>query len=66
MHPIFVVRRVSGRKAQRQREIAEAHPWAVLNILKAFNAANDMANAQRLAALQRLTPGSTFYLYRKP
>ena len=31
-----------------RREIAEAHPWTVLNILKAFNKANDIANAQRM------------------
>ena len=30
-----------------RREIAEANPWAVLNIPKAFNAANDIANEQR-------------------
>lgn len=31
-----------------RREIAEAHPWTVLNILKAFNKANEIANAQRM------------------
>lgn len=31
-----------------KREIAEANPWVVLNILKAFNAANDIADAQRM------------------
>lgn len=35
-----------------KREIAEANPWAVLNILKAFNAANDIANAQRMEHIQ--------------
>jgi 4,5-dihydroxyphthalate decarboxylase len=31
-----------------RREVAEKHPWAVLNILKAFVAANDLANRQRM------------------
>ena len=31
-----------------RREIAEQHPWAVLNIYKAFVEANEMANQQRL------------------
>ncbi|MDP6805334.1 MAG: hypothetical protein QF902_08380 [Rhodospirillales bacterium] len=31
-----------------KREVAEAHPWAVLNILKAFVAANELADRQRL------------------
>jgi 4,5-dihydroxyphthalate decarboxylase len=31
-----------------RRELAEQHPWAVLNILKAFNQANDVANRERL------------------
>ena len=35
-----------------RREIAEANPWAVLNILKAFNKANDIANAQRMESIQ--------------
>jgi 4,5-dihydroxyphthalate decarboxylase len=30
-----------------KRELAEKHPWAILNILKAFNRANDLANKQR-------------------
>jgi 4,5-dihydroxyphthalate decarboxylase len=30
-----------------KRELAEKHPWAVLNILKAFNRANEVANRQR-------------------
>jgi 4,5-dihydroxyphthalate decarboxylase len=30
-----------------KRELAEKHPWAVLNILKAFNRANELANKQR-------------------
>jgi len=31
-----------------RRELAEKHPWAVLNLLKAFEAANEIANQQRL------------------
>ena len=31
-----------------RREIAEAHPWVVLNIYKAFVEANELANQQRL------------------
>jgi len=31
-----------------RREIAEKHPWVILNLLKAFEAANDIANAQRM------------------
>jgi 4,5-dihydroxyphthalate decarboxylase len=31
-----------------RRELAEKHPWAVLNLLKAFEAANDIANQQRI------------------
>jgi hypothetical protein len=31
-----------------KREVAEKHPWAVLNILKAFVAANEMADRRRL------------------
>jgi 4,5-dihydroxyphthalate decarboxylase len=31
-----------------KREIAEQHPWAVLNILKAFHRANDLAERQRI------------------
>ena len=30
-----------------RREVAEKHPWAVLNLFKAFEAANDVANQQR-------------------
>jgi 4,5-dihydroxyphthalate decarboxylase len=32
-----------------KRELAEKHPWAVTNILKAFNRANDFAEKQRIA-----------------
>jgi 4,5-dihydroxyphthalate decarboxylase len=31
-----------------RRELADKHPWAVLNLLKAFEAANEIANQQRL------------------
>lgn len=31
-----------------KREIAEKHPWAVLNLVKAFDRANDVANRERL------------------
>ena len=31
-----------------RREIAEKQPWVVLNLLKAFNEANDIADAQRI------------------
>jgi 4,5-dihydroxyphthalate decarboxylase len=31
-----------------KREIAEKHPWTVLNLLKAFNRANDLTNEQRM------------------
>ena len=31
-----------------RREIAEKHPWTVLNLLKAFEQANDIANRERV------------------
>jgi 4,5-dihydroxyphthalate decarboxylase len=31
-----------------KRELAEKHPWAITNILKAFNQANDLADRQRM------------------
>jgi 4,5-dihydroxyphthalate decarboxylase len=31
-----------------KRELAEQHPWALTNILKAFNRANELANRQRM------------------
>src|SRR5262249_14400657 len=31
-----------------KRELAEKHPWAVLNVLKAFDRANELANRERL------------------
>ena len=35
-----------------KRKLAEEHPWAVLNVLKAFNAANDIAERERLEHAQ--------------
>lgn len=35
-----------------RREIAEKHPWVVLNLLKAFEQANEMANARRMAHVE--------------
>jgi 4,5-dihydroxyphthalate decarboxylase len=35
-----------------RREIAEKHPWVVLNLLKAFEQANDVANARRMAHVE--------------
>ena len=35
-----------------KREIAERHPWAVLNVFKAFEQANRMANSQRMAHVE--------------
>lgn len=32
-----------------KREIAEKHPWVVLNLLEAFNQANDICNRERVA-----------------
>jgi 4,5-dihydroxyphthalate decarboxylase len=31
-----------------KRELAERHPWMVLNLLKAFRASNDVAERQRM------------------
>jgi len=31
-----------------RRELAQKHPWLVLNLMKAFNTANDIAEAERL------------------
>jgi 4,5-dihydroxyphthalate decarboxylase len=31
-----------------RRELADRHPWAILNLLKAFEAANEVANQQRV------------------
>ena len=35
-----------------KRALAEQHPWVVLNVLKAFNAANDIAERERLEHAQ--------------
>src|SRR5438105_14998848 len=35
-----------------KREIAERHPWVVLNVLKAFERANDIAERERLEQAQ--------------
>lgn len=35
-----------------KRALAEQHPWVVLNVLKAFNAANDVAERERLEHAQ--------------
>lgn len=32
-----------------KREIAERHPWAILNLMEAFNQANEIANRERMA-----------------
>jgi 4,5-dihydroxyphthalate decarboxylase len=37
-----------NHQAVVRRDIFEKEPWVVLNLLKAFNRANDIANAQRL------------------
>jgi 4,5-dihydroxyphthalate decarboxylase len=36
-----------NHQAVVRREVAEQEPWVVLNLLKAFNRANEIANAQR-------------------
>ncbi len=35
-----------------RREIAERHPWAILNLFKAFNAANDYADRMRMEQME--------------
>ena len=35
-----------------KREIAERHPWVVLNLMKAFERANDIAEAARLVHVE--------------
>jgi len=37
-----------NHQAVVRRDIYEKEPWVVLNLLKAFNKANDIANAQRI------------------
>ena len=38
-----------------KRALAEEHPWLLLNILKAFNAANELANQQRSGTYRLLS-----------
>jgi 4,5-dihydroxyphthalate decarboxylase len=38
-----------NHQAVLRRDVFEKEPWVVLNLIKAFNRANDIANAQRLA-----------------
>lgn len=40
-----------------RREIAERHPWVVLNLLKAFNRANEIANQRRVEHVQYYLAG---------
>jgi 4,5-dihydroxyphthalate decarboxylase len=35
-----------------RRELAEKHPWIVLNLLKAYDKANEIANQQRIAHVE--------------
>ena len=35
-----------------RREIAEKHPWTVLNLLKAYDQANAIADRQRIAHVE--------------
>ncbi|MGH8649837.1 MAG: hypothetical protein ACREUP_11105, partial [Burkholderiales bacterium] len=48
-----------------RKEIAEKHPWAVLNLVKAFDRANEIADRERLehveyhVAAGLLPPGAT-------
>jgi 4,5-dihydroxyphthalate decarboxylase len=48
-----------------KREILEKHPWAILNLVKAFDRANDIANHERVehveyyVATGLLPPGAT-------
>ena len=41
-----------NHQAVVRRDIAEKEPWVVLNLIKAFNRANDIANAQRVAHVE--------------
>jgi 4,5-dihydroxyphthalate decarboxylase len=52
-------------------ELAERHPWAVLNLFKAFEAANDVANQQRIEhvdyhAMAGLIPPEAAKALRQP
>ena len=41
-----------NHQAVVRRDIFEKEPWVVLNLIKAFNRANDIANAQRVAHVE--------------
>jgi 4,5-dihydroxyphthalate decarboxylase len=41
-----------NHQAVIRRDIWEKEPWVVLNLIKAFNRANDIANAQRVAHVE--------------
>ena len=41
-----------NHQAVIRRDVADREPWVVLNLIKAFNRANDIANAQRIAHVQ--------------
>ena len=54
-----------------KREIADRHPWAILNLLKAFERANEIADRQRLEHAEYhiaagLLPGEAKDALRKP
>jgi 4,5-dihydroxyphthalate decarboxylase len=54
-----------------RRSLADKHPWAVLNLLKAFEAANDIANQQRMEHVDYhltagLIPAETAKALRQP
>jgi 4,5-dihydroxyphthalate decarboxylase len=37
-----------NHQAQVRRDVFDREPWVVLNLIKAFNRSNDIANAQRM------------------
>jgi len=41
-----------NHQAVVRRDVFEHEPWVALNLIKAFNAANDIANAQRVAHVE--------------
>jgi 4,5-dihydroxyphthalate decarboxylase len=41
-----------NHQAVIRRDVFEREPWVVLNLIKAFNTANDIANAQRVAHVE--------------
>jgi 4,5-dihydroxyphthalate decarboxylase len=54
-----------------KREIAEKHPWIVLNVLKAFDEANDVAEHRRMEHIEYhraagLLPDATIQALRQP